>query len=226
MKHIAVVEDEDMMREELEVILQKAGYQTSGITDFENVAAAILAASPDLVLLDLNLPGMGGFRICRELKQKSSIPVLVLTSRDQLQDELHALDLGADEFLTKPCRKERLLARVSNVLKRYEGRNNLLEGNGFLLDRQTYTLYIHNQSVILPQNQGKILGIFLEHGSDIVTKEELCIALWGTAEFIDENALQVNLTRLKKTMANLDMPQQIIPVRGVGYRFVGQTSER
>lgn len=226
MKHIAVVEDEDMMREELEVILQKAGYQTSGITDFENVAAAILAASPDLVLLDLNLPGMGGFQICRELKQKSSIPVLVLTSRDQLQDELHALDLGADEFLTKPCRKERLLARVSNVLKRYEGRNNLLEGNGFLLDRQTYTLYIHNQSVILPQNQGKILGIFLEHGSDIVTKEELCIALWGTAEFIDENALQVNLTRLKKTMANLDMPQQIIPVRGVGYRFVGQTSER
>ena len=201
MKHIAVVEDEDMMREELEAILQKAGYRTSGITDFENAAAAILAASPDLVLLDLNLPGM-------------------------LQDELHALDLGADEFLTKPCRKERLLARVSNVLKRYEGRNNLLEGNGFLLDRQTYTLYIHNQSVILPQNQGKILEIFLEHGSDIVTKEELCIALWGTAEFIDENALQVNLTRLKKTMANLDMPQQILPVRGVGYRFVGQTAER
>ena len=226
MKHIAVVEDEDMMREELEAILQKAGYRTNGITDFENAAAAILAVSPDLVLLDLNLPGMGGFQICRELKQKSSIPVLVLTSRDQLQDELHALDLGADEFLTKPCRKERLLARVSNVLKRYEGRNNLLEGNGFLLDRQTYTLYIHNQSVILPQNQGKILGIFLEHGSDIVTKEELCIALWGTAEFIDENALQVNLTRLKKTMANLDMPQQILPVRGVGYRFVGQTAER
>ena len=216
MKHIAVVEDEDMMREELEAILQKAGYRTSGITDFENAAAAIFAASPDLVLLDLNLPGMGGFQICRELKQKSSIPVLVLTSRD----------LGADEFLTKPCRKERLLARVSNVLKRYEGRNNLLEGNGFLLDRQTYTLYIHNQSVILPQNQGKILEIFLEHRSDIVTKEELCIALWGTAEFIDENALQVNLTRLKKTMANLDMPQQIIPVRGVGYRFVGQTLER
>ena len=135
MKHIAVVEDEDMMREELEAILQKAGYRTNGITDFENAAAAILAVSPDLVLLDLNLPGMGGFQICRELKQKSSIPVLVLTSRDQLQDELHALDLGADEFLTKPCRKERLLARVSNVLKRYEGRNNLLEGNGFLLDR-------------------------------------------------------------------------------------------
>ena len=226
MKHIAVVEDEDMMREELEAILQKVGYQTSGITDFENAAAAILAARPDLVILDLNLPEISGFQICQELKNKTAIPVLVLTSRDQVKDELQAFHLGADEYLTKPCRKERLLARVSNVLKRYEGRNNLLEGNGFLLDRQTYTLYIHNQSVILPQNQGKILEIFLEHGSDIVTKEELCIALWGTAEFIDENALQVNLTRLKKTMANLDMPRQIIPVRGVGYRFVGQTSER
>ena len=226
MKRIAVVEDEVYMREELCNMLQKDGYLVEAITEFEDAARLLAALRPDLVILDLNLPEISGFQICQELKNKTAIPILVLTSRDQVKDELQAFQLGADEYLTKPCRKERLLARVSNVLKRYEGRNNLLEGNGFLLDRQTYTLYIHNQSVILPQNQGKILGIFLEHGSDIVTKEELCIALWGTAEFIDENALQVNLTRLKKTMANLDMPQQIIPVRGVGYRFVGQTSER
>ncbi len=111
-------------------------------------------------MLDLNLPGTSGFQICRELKQKSPVPILILTSRSKLQDEIHALDFGADEFLTKPCRKERLLARISNVLKRYEGRTNLLEGDGFLLDRQTYTLYIHNQSVILPQNQGKMLELF------------------------------------------------------------------
>ena len=226
MTRILIVEDEESYREPLVYQLTREGYDVSAAATGEEGLELFTKGGIDLVLLDLNLPGMGGFQICRELKQKSSIPILVLTSRDQLQDELHALDLGADEFLTKPCRKERLLARVSNVLKRYEGRNNLLEGNGFLLDRQTYTLYIHNQSVILPQNQGKILEIFLEHGSDIVTKEELCIALWGTAEFIDENALQVNLTRLKKTMANLDMPQQILPVRGVGYRFVGQTAER
>ena len=223
---LLVIEDERDLCEDVAKKLRLSGYEADTCFDGEAALELLAVEKYDLVLLDLNLPGMGGFQICRELKQKSSRPVLVLTSRDQLQDELHALDLGADEFLTKPCRKERLLARVSNVLKRYEGRNNLLEGNGFLLDRQTYTLYIHNQSVILAQNQGKILEIFLEHGSDIVTKEELCIALWGTAEFIDENALQVNLTRLKKTMANLDMPQQILPVRGVGYRFVGQTLER
>lgn len=223
MKRIAIVEDDLLMREELSDMLRKANYQVDEIRTFEDVTAKLLALSPDLILLDLNLPGTSGFQICREVKQKSAVPVLVLTSRDQLRDELHALDLGADEYLTKPCRKERLLARVSNVLKRYEGRSNLLEGAGFLLDRQTYTLYIHNTSVILPKNQGKILEVFLTHGDAVVSKEELCLAIWGTAEFIDENALQVNLTRLKKTMANLKMRQHIIPVRKIGYQLI--TSE-
>lgn len=222
MKHIAIAEDEILMREELSDMLRKAGYQVSEISEFENVTEQLLALSPDLILLDLNLPGTSGFQICREIKQTSSLPVLVLTSRDQLRDELHALDLGADEYLTKPCRKERLLARIFNVLKRYEGRSNLLEGAGFLLDRQTYTLYINNSSVILPKNQGKILEVFLTHGNEIVSKEELCLAIWGTTEFIDENAIQVNLTRLKKTMANLMMRQQIVPIRGIGYRLVAE----
>lgn len=219
MKQIALIEDELFMREELTDILQKAGYTVLEITDFACAAEKLLNLSPDLVLLDLNLPGISGFQICRELKQKSTLPVLVLTSRDQMQDELHALKLGADEYLTKPCRKERLLARIANVLKRYEGRPNLLEGSGLLLDRQTYTLYIHNRSVVLPKNQGKLLETFLNHGTEVVPKEALCLAVWGTAEFIDENALQVNLTRLKKTLAELRIPLQLQPVRGVGYRL-------
>ncbi len=222
MKQIAVVEDEALMRGELSHMLRRAGYGVIEITSFQDVLSQLLQQAPDLVLLDVNIPGMSGFEICRMLKQKSAIPVLVLTSRDQLCDELHALDLGADEFLTKPCRKERLLARVSNVLKRYEGRSNLLEGPGFLLDRQTYTLYIHNQSVILPKNQGKLLETFLLSGGEIVPKESLCLALWGTTEFIDENALQVNLTRFKKNMASLGMAAKIVPVRGTGYRLVSQ----
>lgn len=220
MKRIAIVEDELFMREELSDILRKADYEVEEIREFQDAARTLLKLLPDLVLLDLNLPESSGFQICREMKQKSSIPVLVLTSRDQLQDELHALNLGADEYLIKPCRKERLLARISNVLKRYEGRPNLLEGPGCLLDRLTYTLYIHNSSVVLPKNQGKILEIFLLHGEEIVSKEELCTAIWGTTEFIDENALQVNLTRLKKTLAGLKMHRQIVPVRGLGYRFM------
>ncbi len=226
MKRIVILEDELFMREELSSILRKADYHVDEITEFEDVTAKLLELSPDLILLDINLPGLSGFQICQEVKQKSSIPVLVLTSLDKLKDELHALDLGADEYLTKPCRKERLLARVSNVMKRYEGRSNLLEGAGFLLDRQTYTLYINNTSVILPKNQGKILEVFLIHRDEVVSKEELCLAIWGTTEFIDENALQVNLTRLKKTMANLMMSQQIVPVRGIGYRLVSQVERK
>ena len=189
------------------------------ITAFEDAGEQLTAINPDLVILDLNLPEISGFQICRDLKQKTSIPVLVLTSRDQMADELHALRLGADEYLTKPCRKERLLARITNILKRYEGRHNLLEGQGFLLDRGTYTLYINNTSVVLPKNQGKLLEALLSGGEELVTSEQLCRALWDTTEFIDENALQVNLTRLKKTMVNLGMKQKVVAVRGLGYRL-------
>lgn len=219
MKRIAVVEDEVYMREELCSMLEKAGYSVLEITAFENAEEQLTAITPDLVILDLNLPEISGFQICRNLKQKTPIPVLVLTSRDQMADELHALRLGADEYLTKPCRKERLLARIANILKRYEGRSNLLEGQGFLLDRGTYTLYINNTSVVLPKNQGKLMEVLLAGGNNLVTSEQLCRALWDTTEFIDENALQVNLTRLKKTMANLDMKQKVVAVRGLGYRL-------
>ena len=222
MKRIAIVEDERFMREELSDLLKKAGYAVDEITVFDDVAGQLLSCAPDLILLDLNLPGVSGFSLCRTLKRQSSVPVLVLTSRDAMRDELHALELGADEYLTKPCRGERLLARIRNVLKRFEGRGNLLEGTGYLLDRQTYTLYIQGRSVLLPKNQGKLLEVFLLHGGETVPKEELCLALWGTTEYIDENALQVNLTRMKKTMAGLGMAQQIVPMRGVGYRLVAK----
>ena len=219
MKKIAVVEDEVYTREELCNMLEKAGYSALEVTVFENAAEQLTALAPDLVILDLNLPEISGFQICRDLKQKTSIPVLVLTSRDQMSDELQALRLGADEYLTKPCRKERLLARIANILKRFEGRSNLLEGQGYQLDRGTYTLYINNTSVILPRNQGKLLEALLAGGNQLVTSKQLCRALWDTTEFIDENALQVNLTRLKKTMANLGMKQKVVAVRGLGYRL-------
>lgn len=219
MKRIGIVEDEAFIREELGEILEKAGYEVVAVEDFEKVEEELSKAPLDLVLLDLNLPGKSGFQICRELKHKGTTPVCVLTSRDQMADELRALELGADEYLTKPCRKERLLARVSNVLKRYEGRKHLLEGKKFLLEQQTYTLYIHDESIVLPKNQGKLLEVFLKKRGQIVTKEELSIALWDTIEFIDENALQVNLTRLKKTMQKLHMEEEIETIRGTGYRL-------
>lgn len=218
MQKIIIVEDDLYMREELEYMFQKEGYETLCMDSFEHAIDDIIAESPELVVLDVNLPGTTGFEICRKLKQRSNIPVLILTSRDQLKDELHALGLGADEFLTKPCHKERLLARVSNLLRHYEGRGKLVGREGFLLDRQTYTLYWKEQSVILPENQGKILDMLLTHWGETVAKETLCEMLWGTTEYIDENALQVNMTRLKKSLLKLGADYKVIAIRGVGYK--------
>lgn len=244
MKKIVIVEDDAFMRMELQTAYEKAGYQTDCVTKFGEeeeqgtastsggasspamnsfispVTEHILQMTPGLVVLDLNLPGVSGFQISRELKRTEALPVLILTSRDQMRDELCALDLGADEYLTKPCRRERLLARTANLLKRYEGRSGLLEGPGFLLDRQTYTMYIADQSVILPKNQGRLLEVFLLRRGETVTKEELSEALWKTTEYIDENALQVNLSRLKKTMKKLSVGWRIEFVRKNGYRMV------
>lgn len=220
MKKIVIVEDELFMREELVSILQKDGYDTYCVTNFINIAENILDESPDLVLLDLNLPGVTGFEICKEIKAKSTIPILILTSRDQLRDELHALGLGADEYLTKPCNKDRLLARISNLLRRYEDRNYFLEINGVKLDLQTYTIYVNEKSIVLTENQGKIMELLLSNQGNIVTKDMLFQKLWGTTDYIDENALQVNMTRLKKTIRNLNMNYEIITVRGKGYNLV------
>jgi DNA-binding response regulator len=219
MKHILVIEDDSLIRNEIVILLKKAGYQVDAITDFKDTMQQAMKYDVDLILLDLNLPGESGFQICKNLKAKESIPILILTSRDRLSDEIHALKLGADEYLTKPFRKERFLVRIENILKRYEGRNNLLEKDNFLLDRNTYTLYINGNSVLLPQNQGKLLEVFLTSDHEVVTKEELSMKLWNTTEFIDENALQVNITRLKKVMNESGIKLKVKSVRGIGYKL-------
>lgn len=220
---IAIVEDDVYMREELENLLKKNGYGVFSILDFENVISCIISYSPDLILLDINLPFYSGFELCKELKSKQLGTVLILTARDRLQDELHALGLGADDYLTKPCNMERLLARIKNLLRRTEEQvgQGLLNVQGFLLDPNTFTLYIGKTSYILPKNEGKILLTLLKNAPNIVTKEELYNILWGTDEFIDDNALQVNLVRLRKTLARFGLEQRIETVRGQGYRMKG-----
>ena len=217
MKKIVIAEDDVFMREELASILMKEGYETDCLADFSDAARKILSLSPDLVLLDLNLPGITGFEICRSIRKISTVPVLVRTSRYQLKDELHALKLGADEYLTKPCHKDRLTARILNLLRRYEDRDRFAEIQGVRLDRQTFTVYMNGQSAVLPENQGKIMELLLLHAGETVTKSMLSERLWGTTEYIDENALQVNMTRIKKTIRKLHIPYRIETRRGIGY---------
>lgn len=225
MPKIAIIEDEIYMREELTDMLGKSGYDPVPITDFENAPAQIRALSPDLVLLDINLPGPSGFEICKAIQSGFSGSILVLTARDRLEDELHALGLGADDYLTKPCPMERLLARIRNLLRRAPGHPAFLKGRGFSLDPDTLTLYAPGRSFRLPPNEGKLLAVLLKNSPRIVSKNELSQALWGTQMYIDENALQVNLTRLRKTLGKLGFENVIETVRGQGYRYLNDQEE-
>ncbi|CAK7051704.1 response regulator transcription factor [Tissierella carlieri] len=221
MVRITIVEDDSWMRKELMDILQKEGFEAVAITDFNDVVTQIVTSSPDLVLLDINLPNQSGFEICKNLKSKGIGPILMLTSRDKLQDELHGFNLGADDYLTKPCNRDRLLARIQNLLRRFEGQPSLIDSGSFSLDPNTFTLYKGSQSLLLSANEGKILLALVQNRPEIVSKSTLSKLLWGTDQYIDENALQVNLTRLRKTLRQLNLENQIETIRGQGYRLRG-----
>ena len=221
MARIIIVEDDAWMREELMDILQKEGFEAVAITDFHDIALQIATSAPDLVLLDINLPEQSGFEICKSLKSKGIGPILILTSRDKLQDELHGFHLGADDYLTKPCNRDRLLARIQNLLRRFEGQPCLIDGGSFSLDPNTFTLYKGSGSLLLSANEGKILLALVQNRPEVVSKKALSKLLWGTDQYIDENALQVNLTRLRKTLRQLNLEDQIETVRGRGYRLRG-----
>ncbi|WMJ81502.1 response regulator transcription factor [Clostridium sp. MB40-C1] len=224
MARITIVEDDLFMREELMDVLKKAGYEVTAIADFHDVVAQIATLTPDLVLLDINLPEQSGFEVCKNLKLKGIGPILILTSRDKLKDELHGLNLGADDYLTKPCNRDRLLARIQNLLRRFEGQPELIDGGSFLLDPNTFTLYKGSQSLLLSANEGRILLALVQNRPEIVSKSTLSELLWGMDQYIDENALQVNITRLRKTLRQLDLDHQIETIRGKGYRLRGLRS--
>ncbi len=219
MKKILVVEDDIYLREELVHCLKKEGYSVLSISSFHEPVQEILEAEPDLVVLDINLPGASGYALCKSLKSKASFPILILTSRDALSDELKALDIGADDFLTKPCPPQRLIARIESLLRLYEKVGNILQINDLTLDTDTYRVgYGHNYT-FLSETEGKILNILMDAYPEIVSKEDLFRALWGGELFVDENILQVNISRLRNGLQLVDGRDLIQNIRGKGYRL-------
>jgi DNA-binding response OmpR family regulator len=223
---IVIIEDDKFLREELQSVLQKAGYAVSALSTFTHVSEDIAALQPALILLDLNLPGNSGFALCQSLKKQGIGPILVLTSRNQLQDELRALDLGADDYLTKPCHPSRLLARVENLLNLYKHMRSLLDAGAFQLDLNTFEVISDQGTLLLPENEGKILREIVSQSPEVVSKDALLQSLWGTSEYVDENILQVNMTRLRKDLAKLGLADHVETVRGQGYRLhIGENDE-
>ncbi len=217
MPGIIIVEDDAYLRDELIHTFQKAGYDVSGLSKFGTVEEELVKRKPDLVILDVNLPGKTGYELCKSLKVKSSFPILILTARDTISDELTALGLGADDFLTKPCHPDRLLARSERLLQTYNKLRAILQVGALLLDTDTYKLTSADSVLILSETEGKIMKLLMERYPNTVEKGELFRAVWGTEEFVDENILQVNMSRLRKNLSDCGMDGIIRNIRGKGY---------
>lgn len=220
MFRIMVVEDEEKIREELKNLLERYGYQVQALNDFHEAAGQIIAARPHLVLLDINLPEYDGYVLCRQIRQQSSVPIIVVTSRDSDVDELMSMNLGADDFITKPYHVQILLAHIQAILKRtyHEDQGRLLEANGVLLDLGRGSAAYRGQSVELTKNEMRILGLLMRKQGTIVSRDEIMTDLWQSEEFVDDNTLTVNINRLRRKLESIGVPQDYLSTkRGLGY---------
>ena len=215
---IFIVEDEDKIRIELSTFLNKHGYDTIISCDFENIITEIFNSKPDIILLDINLPLNDGYFICREIRKKSDMPIIVVTSRDKEVDELMSMKLGADDFITKPYNTEILLARIESILKRsYPSKSKKFECNGLVYDMSLGEIMFNGNYVELTKNEGKILYSLISQKGKVVTRNLLIKNLWQSDEFIDDNTLTVNINRLRKKIEGIGAIGYLLTRRGQGY---------
>lgn len=219
--HIYVIEDDESVREQLTVLLQRAGYEVTCACRFDRLVDDVLAASPDLVLLDLGLPGTDGQIVCRELRRVSHVPIVVVTSRATDLDEVMSMSLGADDFVTKPYNPSVLLAHIEACLRRVKGPNahlaSTLECAGVSLDLARCTASYEGKSVELTKNETRILSLLMRRAGRVVSREDIMVELWNSDAFIDDNTLTVNMNRLRKTLASIGVEDFLRTHRGLGY---------
>lgn len=220
MKKIIIVEDDIIIREELTNFLCKYNYQVVAPDKFEDIVEFILKEEADLILLDINLPIYDGYFICREIRKKSEVPIIIVTSRDSEIDELMSMNLGADDFITKPYNTQILLARIGAILKRTQSSaigNNIIKCNGFSINLANATIIYKDKELDLTKNEIKIFSCLLENKGSIVSREALMEYLWKSDYFVDDSTLSVNITRLRKNLDGLGIQNVIETRRGLGY---------
>lgn len=220
MKKILIIEDDVIMREELKRFLEKYNYIVSTPSDFHNIVDVALRENVDLILLDINLPVYDGYYICREIRKKSEVPIIIVTSRDSDMDELMSMNLGADDFVTKPYNTQILLARIVALLKRTEGINSnsrVITHNGMELNLSNATFNYNGKELELTKNDMKILSCLMENKGSIVSREVLMEYLWKSDYFVDDSTLSVNITRLRKKLESIGIENAIETRRGLGY---------
>ncbi len=220
---IVIVEDEEITRRELKILLENAMYEAVALDSFERAAAQIISLSPDLVLLDVNLPGCSGFDVCTQLRQETDVPVIFLTSRTDSMDELSGILKGGDDYITKPYQAPILLARIMTVLKRTSGSSaretTQFTVRGVRLDISRCTLSRGKLSADLTKNEMKILSRLYVCPGQYVARTDLIEYLWENQIFIDDNTLSVHVTRIREKLRSIGAADFIETKRGIGYRI-------
>lgn len=221
MPSILIIEDDPTIREELALLLENQGYQTAVVTQFAAVPDQVRQADPDLILLDLGLPGKDGMALCAAIRKTSQVPIIIVTSRDSANDELRALSLGGDDYVTKPYNIPVLLARIRAVLRRAGGpaEPDTLKAGGLTLQLAQGMALAGDRSVELTRNELKILAYLMGHAGQIVPRADLIDALWDSRIYIDDNTLSVNMTRLRTKLEGIGLPGFIKTRRGLGYQL-------
>lgn len=220
MTKILVVEDDHQIQQELVLLLQRNGFEAQALTSFESVPQQIVAAHPDLVLLDLNLPGIDGQQICREVRQLSNVPIIVVTSRNTDLDELMVLSLGADDFIAKPYNTQILLMHITSVLRRANSdvtTGTKLSHAGVTLDSSLCKVSANQKSVELTKNELRILSLLMQNAGTVVSRQRIQEELWQSDEFVDDNTLTVNISHLRNTLASIGVEDFVMTRRGLGY---------
>ncbi|MBH1939307.1 response regulator transcription factor [Mobilitalea sibirica] len=219
MYKIAVVEDDNTIRSELHLVLANHGYEVCDIVDFTNVVNQLKEIKPHIVLLDINLPGEDGLKICMKLRAFSDVPVIFVTSRDTDIDELQSLMMGGDDFITKPYNISILLTRIAVLLKRvYKDENQLvLEHKGITLNIETGRLIKDGLEAELTKSEMRILAYLFRHVGKIVPRADLIDHLWDNEMFVDDNTLSVNITRIRNKLEGIGVYHLIETKHRRGY---------
>lgn len=219
MPRICIIEDDAALASELEHLLALQGYDVCRIEEFSDAAGQALASDADCILLDLKLPEEDGHQTCRSIRKASNVPIIMLTSSESEFDEVMALGLGADDYVTKPYRPATLLARIQGLLRRgQQTQAPVREYKGVRLDELAATVAYGGKSIELTRNELKMLQLLMENVKEVVSRQQIMYALWESDSFIDDNTLTVNMNRLRKALSSIGVPDDFIKTRrGIGY---------
>lgn len=220
MKKIFIVEDDKSICMELVEILENEGYAASYLTDFEHSKEEILAAGADLILMDINIPGINGRNLLKEIRKESDIPVIMVTSRTSEMDEVLSMSYGADDYITKPYNPTILLLRIAAVLKRMEGSQNAASYRGAEVNFSKGTIRLGEKEQVLTKNEMIIFQRLLSSKDKIVSRDEIMTDLWDNEEYVNDNALTVNTSRLRTKLSELGLPDAIETRKKQGYRLI------